>query len=72
MFIYSQWQDRASTLSFRNQCWIDGQAVPAASGLRFESVNPATGAVLIDVARGAAADIDRAVVSARAAFADGR
>jgi len=72
MFTHSQWQDRAAVLTFRNQCWIDGKAVPAASGQRFETVNPANGAVLTDVARGGAADIDRAVVSARAAFNDGR
>lgn len=72
MFTHSQWQDRAAALTFRNQCWIDGTAVPAASGQRFETVNPANGAVLTDVARGGAVDIDRAVASARAAFNDGR
>lgn len=63
---------RAGSLMLRNQCWIDGRFVPAASGARFESVNPATAAVLTDVARGGAEDIDRAVRAARRAFEDGR
>ncbi|RWR50724.1 aldehyde dehydrogenase [Sinirhodobacter huangdaonensis] len=63
---------RAGSLMLRNQCWIDGGFVPAASGARFESVNPATGLALTDVARGGAEDIDRAVRAARRAFEDGR
>jgi len=63
---------RVGALLMRNQCWIDGRFVPAASGARFESVNPATGLVLSDVARGGAEDIDRAVRAARRAFEDGR
>lgn len=63
---------RAAAMTFRNQCWIDGRFVPAASGARFDSVNPATAQVLTDVARGGAEDIDRAVAAARRAFADGR
>ena len=63
---------RAGSLCFRTDCWIGGRPVPAASGARFASVNPATGSSLAEVARGGAADIDRAVASARAAFEDGR
>ena len=62
---------RAAELSLRNDCWVDGRFVPALSGQRFETVNPATGAVLAQVARGDAGDIDRAVVSGRAAFGSG-
>ena len=40
---------------------IDGKLVPSQSGETFEAVNPATGEVLAQVARGNAADIDRAV-----------
>src|SRR5690348_5564145 len=47
---------------------INGQAVPAASGLTFETKDPATGAVIGHVARGDAEDIERAVRVARAAF----
>ena len=72
MFSHAEWKARAAALKFRNQIWIDGKPVPAASGARFDSVNPATGAVLTEVARGGAEDIDRAVASARRAFEDGR
>lgn len=47
---------------------IDNQWVAAASGRSFDTVNPATGAVLASIAAGEAADVDRAVASARAAF----
>jgi aldehyde dehydrogenase (NAD+) len=47
---------------------IDGMRVPALSGRTFETVNPATGKVLAHVAEADAADVDRAVRSARAAF----
>lgn len=47
---------------------IGGQRVPALSGQRFETRNPATGALLARVAQGGAADVDRAVAAARAAF----
>ncbi|QYK42686.1 MAG: aldehyde dehydrogenase [Paracoccaceae bacterium] len=72
MYPQAEWQSRAAALQFRNNCWIDGRFVPAASGDRFDTVNPATGAVLTDVARGGAEDIDRAVKAARRAFEDGR
>ena len=68
----SHYTARAAELSFRTDCWIGGRFVPAASGARFPSVNPATGAPLAEVARGGAEDVDRAVASARAAFEDGR
>jgi gamma-glutamyl-gamma-aminobutyraldehyde dehydrogenase len=72
LFSHADWQARAAALSFRNLCLIDGAFVPAASGKRFASVNPATGQVLTEVALGGAEDIDRAVRSARSAFDDGR
>ena len=50
---------------------IGGQWVTAASGKTFETYNPATGAVLTQVAEGDAEDINRAVAAARAAFESG-
>ncbi len=47
---------------------IGGAWVDAVSGETFETRDPATGEVITRVAKGAAADIDRAVVAARAAF----
>ncbi len=50
------------------QLLIDGKLVPSQSGETFEVVNPATGETLATVARGNAADIERAVAAARRAF----
>ncbi|MGH7044057.1 MAG: aldehyde dehydrogenase family protein, partial [Acetobacteraceae bacterium] len=47
---------------------IGGKWLQAASGKTFRTVNPATGALLADVAEGDAEDIDRAVRAAREAF----
>ena len=44
---------------------IDGKWVEAASGKKFETLNPATGELLATVAEGDAEDINRAVVAAR-------
>ena len=48
--------------------FIDGEWLDAAAGETFETIDPATGAVLAEVARGEAEDIDRAVSAARRAF----
>lgn len=47
---------------------IDGKWVASASGETIPTLNPATGQVIADLARGGAEDIDRAVRAARAAF----
>jgi aldehyde dehydrogenase (NAD+) len=47
---------------------IDGKWVDAASGKTFETLNPATGKVIADVAEGDKADVDKAVKAARRAF----
>ncbi|MGB0745383.1 MAG: aldehyde dehydrogenase [Alphaproteobacteria bacterium] len=65
---YADWQARAAGLDFRNQAFINGQFVPAASGKTFASINPATGDTLAHVAEGDAEDIDRAVAAACKAF----
>ncbi len=51
--------------------FIDGRSVPALSGKTFATHNPATGALLADVAEAGAADIDLAVAAARRAFEQG-
>jgi phenylacetaldehyde dehydrogenase len=50
---------------------VGGDWVGAASGKTFEVFNPATGEVLANVAEGDSEDIDRAVMTARAAFETG-
>jgi aldehyde dehydrogenase (NAD+) len=47
---------------------IDGEFVEAASGETFDTINPATGAVLASVAKAGPEDVNRAVQSARLAF----
>jgi acyl-CoA reductase-like NAD-dependent aldehyde dehydrogenase len=65
------WHERARTVSFRTQAFIDGRYVDAASGATFDSINPGTGKLLARVAAGDQEDINRAVASARAAFHKG-
>jgi acyl-CoA reductase-like NAD-dependent aldehyde dehydrogenase len=65
------WHERARTLEFRTQAFIDGRHCDAASGATFDSINPATGKLLARVAAGDQEDINRAVISARAAFRKG-
>src|SRR5580704_11497897 len=65
------WHERARTLSFRTQAFIDGRYLDAVSGATFDSINPATGKLLARVAAGDAEDINRAVSAARAAFRNG-
>ena len=47
---------------------IDGELVEAASGKRFENINPATEEVLGEVADASVEDIQRAIGAARRAF----
>jgi aldehyde dehydrogenase (NAD+) len=49
---------------------IDGKLTPASGGATFETVNPATEAVLGVAADGSAADLDAAIGAARRAFDD--
>jgi acyl-CoA reductase-like NAD-dependent aldehyde dehydrogenase len=65
------WHERARSLSFRTQAFIDGRYVDAASGATFDTVNPATGQVLARIAAGDGEDVDRAVAAARSAFRKG-
>jgi len=52
----------------RFNLYIDGKAVPAASGRTYESEDPYTGKPWARVADGAAEDVDHAVAAARAAL----
>ena len=49
--------------------WINGEAVPSASGRTIEVLNPFTEQVLDSVPAGGPADVERAVTAAEAAFA---
>ena len=62
----------AAGLTLPQNAFIDGAFRPAISGKTFATVNPATGAVLTEIAACGAADVDLAVAKAREAFEDGR
>ncbi len=62
------WRSQAAGLSYRNQAFVNGKYVPAASGKTFDCINPANGKLLTQVAAGDKEDVDRAVSAARTAF----
>ncbi len=64
-------KNAAAFLSKPKRMLIDGQWLDSISGKTFETYNPATGEVLVRVAEGDLADIDRAVKAARRAFESG-
>lgn len=68
---HKDWIDRAAAIRFRDKAFIDGKFVAACSGRTFASINPATGEILAEVASCGEEDVDRAVASARRAFALG-
>jgi acyl-CoA reductase-like NAD-dependent aldehyde dehydrogenase len=51
--------------------WIAGEEVPARDGRTFETIDPATGEAICEVAHGGAEDADRAVAAARQALDSG-
>ncbi|HEV3089018.1 MAG TPA: aldehyde dehydrogenase family protein, partial [Candidatus Elarobacter sp.] len=51
--------------------WIDGAYAGAADGATYDDVDPASGEVFAQIARGGAADVERAVGAARRAFDEG-
>ena len=68
----ADWLERAALVSPRNELFIDGAYVPAASGRTFEDTTGRDGSVITRVAEGGAEDVDRAVKAARRSFDDAR
>ncbi|WP_027945828.1 aldehyde dehydrogenase [Amycolatopsis taiwanensis] len=68
---HQQWKKLAADFAPDGAAFIGGARVPAISGRTFATVNPATEATIAEVARCEAADVDRAVRSACAAFERG-
>lgn len=66
------WHAAASAVRIDGRALIGGQRVATVSGETFTKTSPIDGRVLGEIARGRIDDIDRAVTSARAAFADAR
>ena len=55
----------------KTDLFVGGEFVPSASGKRFQTVNPATGETIAEVAEAGKDDLDRAVAAARKAFESG-
>jgi len=72
LLTHEEYKAIATDLTFPTQAFIDGHFCPAKSGKTYDSVNPATGAVLAQIAACGAEDVDFAVAKARDAFEDGR
>jgi len=66
------WEALASTLHVDTGLYIDGAFVAALDGASMDCISPRNGELLAVVAKGNATDIDRAVASSSAAWADGR
>lgn len=69
---YSEWQSRARSVSIEGRAFINGRYVAANSGRTFQSINPATGQVLADIAACDEYDVNDAVKVARRAFDSGK
>ncbi len=62
----------AKNLTFPGGAFVNGAFRSAASGKTLETINPATGEKLADLAACGAQDVDDAVAAAKEAFEDGR
>jgi acyl-CoA reductase-like NAD-dependent aldehyde dehydrogenase len=65
------YRNQVTQISYRNQAFIAGQFLPAASGKTFDCISPIDGKVLTKVAMCDKEDVDRAVKAARKAFESG-
>ena len=63
--------DVVSGIDIRTRMFVDGEYADAVSGETFACVSPISGETIAHVAAGDAADVDRAVKGARAAFESG-
>jgi hypothetical protein len=71
---HAQWAALAGALQLDTGLFIEGSFVAALAGETFDCMNPSTGQVVAQMARGQAADIDAAVASGLqtgAAYASG-
>lgn len=68
---HAEFQALASRQKPTGQAFIDGKFCDALDGEKFQTINPATGQVLAEVAHCKAADVDRAVTAARRVFVAG-
>jgi gamma-glutamyl-gamma-aminobutyraldehyde dehydrogenase/4-guanidinobutyraldehyde dehydrogenase/NAD-dependent aldehyde dehydrogenase len=66
------WHDRATSIKIDGRAVINGARVDAISGATFDNISPVNGRKLTQVARCDTADVNAAVIAARAAFDDRR
>ena len=66
------WLDRSAAVQPRNELFIDGRYVAAASGETFDDIAGRDGTRITRVANGGLEDVDRAVAAARRSFDDRR
>ena len=72
LLTFEEYKSIAKNLVLPTNAYVDGGYRPAASGKTFDTVNPATGEVLAQIAACGAEDVDFAVLKARESFDDGR
>ena len=70
---FARWQALADQARARveTRLFIDGEYTDAAGGGRFQTVDPASGETIAEMAEGTERDIDRAVAAAQRAFRSG-
>jgi acyl-CoA reductase-like NAD-dependent aldehyde dehydrogenase len=68
----ADWIARAEAVEPRNELFVDGRFVAAASGRTFDDIAGRDGRVITRVAEGGVEDIDRAVAAARRSFDERR
>ncbi len=68
----ADWHAKAAAIALDGRAFIDGKRVSAKDDGLFDCISPIDGRSLTKAARCQAADVDAAVVAARAAFDDGR
>lgn len=71
MSAQKDWHQYSRQLRIEGRAYIDGAYVDALDGQTFDCINPATGLSIAKIASCMAADVDRAVASARKAFERG-
>lgn len=68
----AEYAELAKNIKLPTQSFVDGELYTSGSGRTFQTVNPATDAILTEITACDARDVDFAVAKAKAAFEDGR
>ncbi|GGK55812.1 aldehyde dehydrogenase [Amphritea balenae] len=65
------WLTKQQNMNLISQAFIDGEFTDASDGARYDTINPATGELLVATAACTEQDVDRAVAAARRSFDSG-